>query len=135
MAGSVTIEVRSNLLGQIPARLRASVDAQLTAIGEDGEEALKQSLEGPRSGRIYKRGSGTHQASAPGEAPATDIGTLANSIQHRRLRPLQHEVAIGAEYAAALEFGTGRMAARPFVRPWIESDLKPALEAIEAELA
>jgi HK97 gp10 family phage protein len=57
-----------------------------------------------------------HRASAPGEAPAVDYGTLINSA-HTKRGNLAGILSFSAAHAAPLEFGTARMAARPFVRP------------------
>lgn len=67
-----------------------------------------------------------HRASAAGESPVNDEGNLAGSI---RAVPngLQGEILINAEYAAALEYGTTKMAARPFVRPAIDYVLEREL--------
>lgn len=61
-------------------------------------------------------GSG-HVASLPGQAPNNDIGTLANNIETVQREPLLVEVSSNAAYSAPLEFGTSRMAARPFMAP------------------
>ncbi len=69
---------------------------------------------GPKTGRMY----GNHQASAPGEAPATDSGDLARSI---KVRKGEEEgswyVTAGTDHAIPLEFGTEKMEARPFMTP------------------
>lgn len=61
-------------------------------------------------------GSG-HVASLPGQAPNNDTGTLANNIETVQREPLLVEVSSNAEHSAPLEFGTSRMAARPFMAP------------------
>jgi HK97 gp10 family phage protein len=84
------------------------------------EKEAKESIAGgPKTGRLYKRRRVVHQASAPGEAPASDTGRLLNSIN---ARPVQGELAAEVKagggivkYARMLEFGTPRMAARPFL--------------------
>lgn len=61
----------------------------------------------PKTGRIYRRRGVSHQASAPGEAPATDSGTLVNA---RRIDRLTAQTAarlvFTAEYAPHLEHGS-----------------------------
>jgi len=84
------------------------------------EAEIKLSMTQPKHGRQYPRGSRTHTASAPGEAPAVDTGHLINSIQSRIISDTEAEITIPAEYAEALEFGTSKMAARPYVEPAIE---------------
>jgi len=85
-------------------------------------EAKRSITAGGKTGRIYKRRSVTHQASAPGEAPASDTGALVN--RGFRVEPedtsLSVAVIVGTEYAKALEFGTTKMAARPFMFPALE---------------
>lgn len=58
-----------------------------------------------------------HVPSAPGEAPNRDTGHLQANLETSMPRPLVAEVRSQAEYAAALEFGTSRMSARPYMRP------------------
>lgn len=76
----------------------------------------------PGRGRVYKRGNVSHQASAPGDAPASDTGNLRQSITAEiRDGGLSARVgpALGDDpnYAVFLEYGTRKMAARPFLRP------------------
>ena len=58
-----------------------------------------------------------HTASAPGEAPNRDTGTLQANFETNMIGPTTAEFRSSAEYAAALERGTSKMAARPHVRP------------------
>lgn len=58
-----------------------------------------------------------HVPSAPGQAPNQDTGVLAGNIETNQVAPLVVEVSSNAPYAAALEFGTSRMAARPYMAP------------------
>lgn len=66
------------------------------------------------------RGSGSmgrHVPSKPGEPPHRDIGTLQDYILSDFVSELEAQVTSEAPYAAALEFGTSKMAARPYMRP------------------
>lgn len=56
-----------------------------------------------------------HVASVPGEPPNNDTGVLANNIEAEIVGPLHARVSSNAPYSAALEFGTSKMAARPFM--------------------
>ena len=58
-----------------------------------------------------------HVPSAPGQPPNEDTGTLRNSIILTQPAPLRVRISANAPYAAFLEFGTSRMAARPFMGP------------------
>lgn len=95
-------------------RRRAEALVAQTAFAVEAE--IKVSMAAAKSGKPYTRRGTTHQASAPGEAPAIDTGNLANSIQVD-LHGLSAVIGTNAEYAEALEFGTVRMAPRPFLAP------------------
>jgi len=86
---------------------------------------------GVHSGRVY----GNHIASAPGEAPATDHGMLVNSIQHWTSSDgLSVEVGSKLDYAVDLEYGTKRMAARPFIDPAVEKNRAAIVERIQKSI-
>jgi HK97 gp10 family phage protein len=92
-------------------------------------EALDLILREQKSGRRY----GNHQASAPGEAPASDTGRLVQSIrvEHKGLRG---SVIVGADYGAFLERGTSRMRPRPFMVRAMKNSTKKIEAVIAAEL-
>src|SRR5262249_49879155 len=86
-------------------------------------EAITSIQNGQKSGRLYKRRTVIHRASAPGEAPATDTGRLANSITAYNGGNGEAFTVAGrgtALYAPLLEFGTSKMAPRPFMVPALE---------------
>jgi HK97 gp10 family phage protein len=58
-----------------------------------------------------------HVPSRPGEPPNQDTGVLASNIETVQISPVLVEVSSNAPYSAPLEFGTSKMAARPFMRP------------------
>lgn len=84
------------------------------------EADIKTAMSQSKSGRTYKRGKKVHQASAAGEAPAIDTGLLINSMVPTFPSPTKGILTIGAEYAAFLEFGTNKIAARPFATPAVQ---------------
>lgn len=67
-----------------------------------------------------------HVPSAPGEPPNYDTGHLADNIENRKTGALTAEVSSNASYSAALEFGTSKMAARPFMQPAAQKTRKEA---------
>ncbi|OGT55482.1 MAG: hypothetical protein A3E01_09240 [Gammaproteobacteria bacterium RIFCSPHIGHO2_12_FULL_63_22] len=69
-----------------------------------------------------------HVVSAPGEPPNSDTHLLDRSIEATKTGPLTAEVSANAPYAAALEFGTSKMAARPYMKPAAER-IRPKAEA------
>lgn len=76
----------------------------------------------PKTGRIYRRRGVEHQASAPGEPPASDTGRLIQSghVEHNA-EELSGTATWSTNYAASLEFGTARMEPRPYARPALMS--------------
>jgi HK97 gp10 family phage protein len=58
-----------------------------------------------------------HVPSLPGEPPNNDWGILKSNIEAVRTAPLRAEVSSNAKYAVALEGGTSKMAARPYMGP------------------
>ena len=91
-------------------------------------------LKPPKTGAIYKRGSVSHQASAAGEAPASDTGRLVASGRFEPHGKASIKVIFGTEYASYLEFGTSRMAPRPFLGRAIEETKEQGRKLIAAEI-
>ena len=85
-------------------------------------DIVKSIQSGPASGQTYRKSNPTrtHTASAPGQPPMTDTGRLANSITFDRIGDLTATVGSELIYAPWLEYGTSRMASRPFFRPAVE---------------
>lgn len=98
------------------------------------ERKIREKLTGARSGHLYTtlfftRRDGAvvpygerppHLASAPGEPPAYDTGTLLRGMKVTARRDASGAVltfASTAGYGTYLEFGTSRMRPRPFMRP------------------
>jgi hypothetical protein len=94
--------------------------------------AVESIQSGSKSGRVYShyfvtikgravpiRARGKpHQASAPGEAPASDSGALASSISFEvRLGGMAAEIGSERDYGLFLEEGTDKVAARPWLKP------------------
>ena len=73
---------------------------------------------GPKAGRTY----GAHTASAPGQYPASDTGRLAGSVRMElpQAGNVTGRVGTAVAYGPMLEFGTSRMAARPWLLPSFE---------------
>lgn len=102
------------------------------------ENRIKELLLTPGSGRVYTTHFFTdaagrvhpighrpsHQASAPGEPPASDTGRLLSSVGHRmRVEDVVREEIgyFGVKYGTYLEHGTRRMAPRPALRPALDA--------------
>ena len=83
------------------------------------KEAVRSIQQDPKSGIIYQRYNPRrrHQASAKGEAPASDTGFLVSQIKVKKKNPDEVIVESTAPYSAFLEFGTSQMGERPFMHP------------------
>ncbi|CAN5263124.1 hypothetical protein BH10PLA2_BH10PLA2_00640 [soil metagenome] len=128
----------ANATGAIKAAVQDEINKALFASAQQVRtEAIKSIQDGQKSGRIYKRRSVVHRASAPGQAPASDTGRLANSITAYPAQNGESMTVAGrgtALYAPLLEFGTSRIAPRPFMLPalekskaWITARLQDAM--------
>ena len=71
-----------------------------------------------------------HVASLPGHPPNEDTGHLRTGIIVEQPGPLRVLVASNARYSAALEYGTSKMAARPFMGPSARSKRKRVRELV-----
>lgn len=67
-----------------------------------------------------------HVPSKPGEPPNADTHFLDRSIHVEAVTPLQANVVADAPYAARLELGDSRVAARPYMEPAARKTRKPA---------
>ena len=99
-------------------------------------EAVRGIQRGPASGRTYdtyfwtdaqgrlRKGEPRvpHTASAPGQFPMSDTGRLASNVESILATPANIQAKVGTNivYGAYLEFGTSKMAARPWLMPSFE---------------
>ncbi len=91
-------------------------------------EVIDLILRSPHTGKMY----GKHQASAPGEPPASNKGNLVNMITTRYdTRQLTGTVIDGSEYGPMLEFGTQTIEPRPHMRPALANKQAEVLKIIE----
>lgn len=96
-------------------RIRRTKTPVRQALYEAGELVRQEAVNSIRDGAIMGPG---HIPSAPVEAPNADTGNLDRSIDVRVNRQnTSVYVESKADYSAALEFGTSKIAARPFMRP------------------
>ena len=111
MAENPGLRIHRNRL----ARLRRIKTPALKALYEAGELVRADAAASIKEGAISGPG---HIPSQPGQPPNADTHQLDLSID-TVLSPTKLSVSIisKAPYSAALEFGTSKMAARPFLRP------------------
>jgi len=94
-------------------QMKEAVRGALYVAGGIVQDAAQASItEGSVSGK-------NHKPSKPGEPPMNDTGMLMRGIivEQAKDDPLAVDVKSTAPYSAALEFGTSKMAERPFMRP------------------
>ena len=139
----VTLELQGG--EQLAAALRAYGAAAEKHVGDAVNatglelrgEIVKAYQRGPATGITYEKYNPrrTHTASAPGEAPATDTGRLASSVNYKREGPMSATVGSNIVYAAMLEFGTSRIAPRPASVPATEAMRPKFRQRLETALA
>ena len=88
---------------------------------------------GSRSGRVYVIRGKRHKASAAGEYPAKLSGALAASVGYK-VTNKRLTIGESAEYAAFLELGTSKMAARQHIKPSIERNTTKLQKFVHQEI-
>lgn len=143
---SITIKGDVGNLSRIVQGVVQKVFNQVVIRGPRAANALRNAelrvLSGKRGGATYRKAGtkgASYTASAPGEPPAVRSGTL-----RRQWRPgveggsggggvsIRPTIYSDTPYAAYLEFGTRKMAARPFKDKIIE-EAKPEIIKIYSE--
>jgi HK97 gp10 family phage protein len=137
----------------LEAEVRQAVEEALKAgVQMIANDAKRSVARGPKTGNIYTHYFRTgpnggvfpvekrvpHQASAPGEAPATDTGRLLNSIVADAEfvgNEITGYVRADVEYARFLEYGTRKILPRPFLIPAIERNAKRIADLVRVALA
>lgn len=124
-------------LQNMTTEIREQVEDAVLDTAAELEGAIKLRVQqGPKTGKLYKRRSVVHQASAPGESPASDTGDLMRSIYHEQIAPLTATVGSRLAYALYLEYGTRRgLEQRPFFRPAVEAIRPKFYKALERAVA
>lgn len=97
------------------------------AVIEEAADAVKAEAQNSIT-RGAVSGAG-HVPSAPGQPPNEDSGFLRSKISVARTGLLSAEIRSEAEYAAALEFGSSKVAARPYLRPARDKEAAGAIKA------
>lgn len=98
----------------------------LVAIVEGGStivhDWIVEDMGGAKSGRSYSHLP--NRSSAAGETPAVQSGELVNSLERKTTRSSRGRatavVTTANDHAALLEYGSSRMAPRPFMRPGLD---------------
>lgn len=122
-----------NRLPELAQKLPKAVGRIVWRTANELRTSAMVRMEGPKGGRLYR----SHRASAPGEAPAIDTGNLRGSIAAMMVNQTLAIVAVNTEYGIYLEYGTRKMAPRPYIRPAVDEvkgKFLRALQDLEREL-
>lgn len=102
------------IVRKLPQAAREIVEESVNEL----DETVKRGMAAGKSGRTYVRGGRVHVASAPGEMPAIDTTNLIGSLEKLIVSGKAHGYYFTTvDYAPLLEYGTSKMAARPFMHP------------------
>ena len=107
------------------------VRAAGAAVYESADAIRAEAFRSISAGSVSGAG---HVPSAPGEPPNRDTGNLQANLKNVETGPLTAEVRSEAPYASALEFGTSKMAARPYIRPARDKELAPSQRRLERQI-
>jgi hypothetical protein len=132
MANGITWRVEKNNLGEIQGQIRGATYDEVKEQTDMVLTDVQRRMHIPGQGRIYIRGGHTHQASAPGQAPAADTGGVIASYETGVAWEGDNAVGIihsDHPASAALEYGAParNLAPRPA--------LVPAGEAVRKRIA
>lgn len=120
----MTARKHSERLKRMVAKTPQQVTRALYAAGQLLELDAERSI---TSGAV----SGVnHIPSNPGQPPNADTHFLDSNIETEIGGPGLVTVTSKANYSAALEWGTSRMAARPFMRPAVERNRKKVVQMV-----
>jgi len=103
---------------------RTLTDRALYAAGQSIEIFAELSI---TRGSVSGKG---HVPSKPGSPPSADTRLLDTSIDTIVVGPNRVDVVSSAPYSAALEFGTSKMEARPFMGPAARAKQAEAVDLI-----
>jgi len=106
------LNVVNGKLAQLSGQQKISLVGQALVAG--GQEIKAEAARSITAGAVSGK---DHVPSAPGEPPNENTGVLRSNIEVTQPAPLRVEISSNAPYSAALENGTSKMQARPFMGP------------------
>ena len=121
-------------LSTIASQAVAQIEAELPTRAMQAAHILKNSsmevLGHEGGGRTYRKPSGgSYSASSPGQPPARRTGALMGSWRPMVFGAYNPGLEGGTPYAGYLQYGTSKMAARPFIEKILEMS-EPEISAI-----
>ena len=141
ISGGNTADALVKALDAVPAKTERVVRAVVRATAMRVEGTAKERIQRPpKTGRLYRTYNKRklHRASAPGESPATDSGTLASRVFHEvQAGGFEASVFSDVSYAGYLEFGAPRakLAPRPYLAPALREHADNFLRDLDLAVA
>lgn len=130
----IRVHVDKAALERLQRATPAEAEALLDQVAREGLTHVQSLFGTSPPGRTYRIAGKLHTASRPGYPPNVLTGTLKRGMRVERPRALTRWISTGdTPYAAFLEWGTRRMAARPYMTPtarWLEQRLPDVLKAV-----
>jgi len=124
-----------NAGAMMPQIRQAVMRGVISWAGRVEAEGTRLIVDVPGTGKIYRRRGVDHQASAPGEPPASDTGTLANSVFITPFEPmLMARITWATAYAARLQFGDEKIEPRPWANVALANVSDMGLQDVRMEL-
>ena len=133
----VDVTIKWNTAGVTDVIRRGALRGVTMAANDLRNELLRRIMQDPKSGRVYTRRGVQHQASAPGEAPASDAGALVRGISvvvTETQDRISAQVNSGAAHAPSLEFGTPTMEPRPLMRSTLAAQQQMIAATVQREI-
>lgn len=116
MSNDISIKLDTTVLDRLRGVIPERAESVLEVAARNIEKRAKVSM----------KGGGP---SLPGNPPAVDTGALRASIHVEKPKAMVRDIMDGVEYGVSLEFGTTRMAARPWLTPAVEAEREPLTQA------
>jgi len=119
-----------NKLRRLPAEVLDDLVPTLEASAQIVADDIARDMRGPKTGKVYRIRGRLHQSSGAGESPAVFRGRLIDSIKVER-QGKDVRLRVTGVQAMALEFGSVRSAARPFLFPALKRNRPKINETIK----
>lgn len=110
------------VMGKYEAEVKRIIETGANMVRNTAVKSIQQHQS---KGATY----GNHTASLPGNPPNSDTGFLASNIfVDKDNNGHGASVESRADYSEALEFGTSKMGARPFLQPALEENRRKIIQ-------
>jgi len=124
---------------QVLREIERESEKALNAAAEVVRTGVVKTMPGKGAGVVTGTGGdtgirGKYRASNPGQPPGIRSGRLVNSISNEKAGRLRRAVGTNVSYAPHLEYGTSKMAARPFMGLGLSRSRDKAIKVFRSTL-